>query len=634
MRIVLAQAPRFTIVTPSYAVALLSATLRGRGHTVFPKCFDVSLHRAVTTEEKLLWEDNAARFWDDPAAVAGLIEKYGWLLDEWSREILSHRAQVVGFSVKLWSLEFSLALAARVKRGDPGVFVIFGGPQMNLGSPVGFLEKHRQVDAVCRHEADVSLPRFLEKMVRHGMRPQAEAGFTFRTVGGEIFDCGPIVDLPTAGDVAMADYSDYDFREYAPSQGVPMSLSRGCINRCSFCSEAPAMRRFRAFPARRVFEEIRHHWRTTNCRKPMRVFFCDSLLNGDVQELEKLAELLIAGQPEMTVRYGGPMFIRKELTERYVQKLARSGLKDVLFGLESGSPAVLERMHKPVQLEAAREVFERFHRQGISVVASVIFGHPGESEEEFHKSLTFLRTNAANIDLFLLNYLGVLDGSSLQRQPETYGIDPARTDPLRWVGDEGRNTFDLRIARVSLAAVALGGKVGDIGGLVPDEEPLYDPRQPLAERIGHLERQAEECHRRRLESLAMPEFVDADPAVARGKLVHAVRRDRGWQVVGWARSASGRSDAEILLRNQHGRVVACCVVDCPVGPLEESFPRESLLHTGWDAMLPAEALDGGPNLIRAYFHVPAEGKAYALEGEFTADVCQRRTVPTAEQAVE
>jgi hypothetical protein len=51
-------------------------------------------------------------------------------------------------------------------------------------------------------------------------------------------------------------------------------------------------------------------------------------------------------------------------------------------------------------------------------------------------------------------------------------------------------------------------------------------------------------------------------------------------------------------------------------------------------MLPAEALDGGPNQIRAYFHVPAEGKAYALEGEFTADVCQRRTVPTAEQAVE
>ena len=101
------------------------------------------------------------------------------------------------------------------------------------------------------------------------------------------------------------------------------------------------------------------------------------------------------------------MFVREELTDELVGKLAQSGLVEVFFGLESGSEAVLRRMRKRLRLDTARQVFRRFHERGVSVTASVIFGHPGETEAEFHKSLHFLRANADCVDRYLLNYLGL-----------------------------------------------------------------------------------------------------------------------------------------------------------------------------------------------------------------------------------
>jgi hypothetical protein len=564
MRITLVQAPRWNFSVPSYAVALLTGNLRSHGFTTFQKCFDLFLLREMSQEDRRRYDEDQTQFWSDDEAVNGLIAKYSPSVDRMVEEILADRPDLVGFSVKWWSRCFSLAIAARLKRLAPQTWIVFGGAEMNVLPASKFLKANPQVDVICRQEADRSFPRFLEKMESHRMKPQKEPGFAFRNAGGGIVDCGPIDRLPDLATVPFADYSDYDFGP-GGYRAITMALSRGCINRCSFCSESPLFSRFRAIPAERVFQELLHHAQTTNCGRPMQVAFCDSLINGEMAILEALADLLVAHRDVLQIRYGGPMFLRPGFSEELVRKLASSGLTEVMFGLESGSETVLKRMRKRIDLAGASQAFERFHRHKVVTTVSAMFGHPGETEAEFHTSLHYLRTNAHNIDRFLLGYLGLYGRCDISNHPQKYGIDPDTLSVNDWVGDEGRNTFAVRAARVNLARLALGEKVLDIGGFVGEESPLYDPATPHKARIAQLTEELAHASRmlqaRAPEPPSLPSQTPskgertplADDTHAYGRLTARICRLASQAVPRGARVLVVSKGDEQLLRLRRGR---------------------------------------------------------------------------------
>ena len=624
MRISLVQAPRWSVFTPSYAVALLTGNLRSRGFTVFQRGYDVDFYNAVDAEQKQLWHNENAAFWNDEQQVKGMIADYGGTLDRLVDDVLRDEPTVVGFSVKIWSQWFSEAMAERIRRRDPKIMILFGGPQTGAVNPEEYLARHAEVDALCIKEADISLPNFLAKMQAAGGRPCEEPGFVYRTAEGAIVNCGTIQKIPQAIEVPFADYSDYDFSQYHYSNAITMLMSRGCINRCSYCSEAPHFLRFRAYPAERIFEELMHHWEHTNCGRPMRVFFNDSLLNGNMKVLEELADLLIAHRDRVQIDYGGMMLIRDEMTEELVSKLARSGCSDILFGLETGSEVVLKKMRKRYKHSTAEQVFKRCHDHKIRVVASVIFGHPGETEAEFHKSLRFLRANAHNIDLFLLNYMGIYGQSDIAMHPEKYGLDPEMArEGNDWVGDGGLNTFEIRNERVNLARAILGDKVSDIGGFYDGDRPLYEPRIPYKQRIEQLHQRLEEARERCRQTLqAQMLDVVQMPSERPLGMIETLEAEQGrWRARGWALDPHADGPAkEVVLINHKGRMLAYCRVERERDDVAAVYNNSQLQMSGWETFVPAAELEPGTNVVRAFVFDPQANRAYRLQGEFAVQV--------------
>lgn len=637
MKVTLVQAPYWSIYTPPYALALLTGNLRSKGIPTTQRAFDIEFYRSVSEEERALWRDENASFWatwygeESRTRVQQMIADHSSTVERMVDRILADEPDVVGFSVKMWSHWFSLAMAERLKRRAPHVYIIFGGPQTSHASLA--LEQHPFIDALCQREADISFPRFLQAMERNGMQPCAEPGFLFRDPSGGIVDCGQIEQLPTAIDIPMADYSDYDFGAYLHPNEITLMLSRGCINRCSYCSESPAFRRYRSIPGEMVFAELVYHWERTNCRHPMKLLLNDSLINGNMRELERLAELLIEHRDTIQVEFGGMMFIRDELTDEVIDKLAAAGLKNVLFGLESGSEVVLKQMHKRFSLATAERVFQRLHERGVHVVASVIFGHPGETEAEFHKSLNFLRANAHNVDRFLLNYLGLYENSALTAHPERYGIDPTTICPNGWVAEEGRNTFAIRLMRTNLARLALGDKVADIGGFGCGDRPLYDPVQPYREEIGALKRQLADYDDLRKRTLPPLNLVPLQAGQELGWMDSVVEVEPGlWRAKGWARDAyEDKSAQEVVVYNQRGRRVAYCRVTIDRVDVMKSKGNPRLHHCGWQAFFHTEDLDPGENVLRAYVVCPRGEDAFELLREAHFVVHREETPPPALQ---
>jgi len=72
----------------------------------------------------------------------------------------------------------------------------------------------------------------------------------------------------------------------------------------------------------------------------------------------------------------------------------------ILFGVESGSPAMLKRMKKGITLDKVREAFALAKLVGIKTQAFFLFGMPGETPETIRETIEFAKELCASSTQF------------------------------------------------------------------------------------------------------------------------------------------------------------------------------------------------------------------------------------------
>ena len=438
---------------PPYAPALLTGTLRRHGFTVFQKDFENLFLRRLPPEEKRILAQSNNLFWSlDRPGVEGLADRHDDYFTECVRQVLADEPDVVGFSVWFANRPFAFRLAERLKWARPSLLILMGGPDTE---DVDSYRAPWFIDAVCRNEADVSLPAFLAALERDG-RPSPVPGFGVRSPGGKLEPGERISDLPAEKDIAFADYSDYDFELYPERHMFTTVMSRGCVYRCSFCTEAPMFTRHRFYEPERVWRELESILATTNVARPAQVKFNDSLMNGSLEALEGLADRLIA-RPLGPMRYSGLMTLSDALPDPLVAKLARSGLSGVFFGLESASEVVLRMMGKRIDLREAERVIRNCAENGIVVTLSLVIGHPGETDAEFDRTLRFLERTLPYVGAYHYGILQLHDPNTrIRRHPEKFGIEFRPGG--EWIADGGTNTPAVRLERIRKLDELTSGK--------------------------------------------------------------------------------------------------------------------------------------------------------------------------------
>ena len=229
------------------------------------------------------------------------------------------------------------------------------------------------------------------------------------------------------------------------SKTLPISTSRGCLYRCVFCNEAPAWGRFRIRSAQNVYGEITHqlemHPEIEN------FFFNDSLINGDINMLDELADLI--DKNRLKIRWGGQGRIKEEMTFEFLKKLYRAGFSHVSYGLESGSQIILKEIKKNVSLETAEEVIRNTHKLGIYTSINIIVGFPTETEKELLATAEFLERNIDFIDAIYFHPLALMPNSSLYNYKDRFGIKLPEVNSVNlWYTSDGNNNYKIRLERI------------------------------------------------------------------------------------------------------------------------------------------------------------------------------------------
>ena len=434
MKIALVQCPVWGTYDPPLALAQLAGCLKKENHEVSVFDLNIKLYIARRADRKHLWAWEQWMFWRDENNVDQFFQDNQSLIENYVAGIINTQPKVVGFSVNSASRLFSIKLARMIKKIDKAVIVIFGGSLFFEKIPAGQILEEDAVDIVMFVEGESTLSE-LACLIDNKKELTDCAGIAFKDHGRLVCTRPrePIADLDT---LPFMDFSGLPLSDYDDSRHLAFMASRGCIRRCVFCSSSRFWPGYRSMSGKRIFKEIEFQKKQLDGMNPDlgHVDFLDLVFNGDMNSLVKFCESVI--ESGLKIFWTANMIIRPEMTFDVIGKMKRSGCKHIIFGIESGSQRVLDLMQKYYRLEDADRIVKQMHEAGIIVTCNFMFGFPGETGEDFQKTLDFIKRNARFLDRVYPSrtYCGIEEFSYLYDHLEEFG-HKARSRRLSVLGE-------------------------------------------------------------------------------------------------------------------------------------------------------------------------------------------------------
>ncbi len=285
---------------------------------------------------------------------------------------------LVALSVETFTALRAYEIAAGYRRR--GITVVMGGYHPTLMSE----EVLAHADAVVIGDAEGCWETLLDDF-RHGRLQRRYSGGNDQSL-----------------DDYRMDRSIFKGKKYVPVELV--QYSRGCRFTCEFCSiDAFYQHKVRVRPVESVVEEI-----MALDRKKL-LFFVDDNLFSSKKELFALLDAIAP----LKVRWSCQISIDVAKDEALLDRLRASGCIFVLIGFESLSEENLKQMGKSWNKVSGEylEIVRKFHRRGMAVYGTFVFGYDHDTPELIEKSLDFALE--AKLEIANFNPLTPTPGSAL-----------------------------------------------------------------------------------------------------------------------------------------------------------------------------------------------------------------------------
>ena len=344
--------------------------------------------------------------------------------------VLSEGPDLVGLSLtSIHQLVPTLTLVDRLKAAAPDVPIVIGGAMTLFLSDI--LQRQPDllsgVDFVVVGEGETALMHLLAAM--SGARPmESVENLYFRK--GARFHAGQVGHVEDVQELGPPDFEGTPWEKYlAPTRVVPYMSSRGCYwDKCSFCSLcATVMNTYRERHIDKVIADLQH-LATTDHFSPS-VLLTDECFSP--RRLRLLSRALI--EADLNLEWNILARFEKAFTAEDFTLAASAGLNWITWGLESASPHVLEQMGKGIRPEAASRLLRAAHDAGIWNNVFVLFGFPGETDEDYGETRAFVRENQEFIDSLPYSTFRLEKGADIFRHWRERGIELVDT-PDTFIG--------------------------------------------------------------------------------------------------------------------------------------------------------------------------------------------------------
>jgi anaerobic magnesium-protoporphyrin IX monomethyl ester cyclase len=203
---------------------------------------------------------------------------------------------------------------------------------------------------------------------------------------------------------------------------VSVVLGRGCTGHCTFCSTWWVNGKYRAHGRDWMQANLQALW-DLGVRH---LVFQDDCLTADRRAVHDLCDVLSRFQ------FAWFGTTRADLLDlETALRLKACGCYELSFGIETGSPQILARMNKQMDLQKSLAARAHCARAGIRFTALMMAGFPFETPETQAETMEFMRRLRPD-GVGVLGFVMVLPGTVLYKNCKARGL----VDDDFWLGSE------------------------------------------------------------------------------------------------------------------------------------------------------------------------------------------------------
>ncbi len=386
MKLLLVYAPFCTPATPPYSLAKLHAFLRDNYNGEIDVLdLNIEFHKKkfkdfakfLKQKDQTNYKEEAKQFLQESGKIystnnkAIVNDEKPELFDDMYNEIIKKKPDVVAFSV-VYSSQCFYAYSLIKKLRENNIKVIIGGPAVN-----------KKLMSVAKHlNNEVELLEYLNN---------------------EKLDCSKLKVRN------IIDFNIFKLKDYFTEEIVlPIKTTSSCYyQQCTFCTHHNKSMYFEY-----NLDDIKE-----TLKGAKKVFIIDDMIHK--KRLLEIAKIM----KKLKIEWMCQLRPTKEFDKKTLKELYESGLKIIVWGVESGNDRILKLMKKGTNVKDNEIVLKNSKDVGIKNVLYTMFGFPSETKEEFLETIEFLKRNEENIDLISTSVFGLQPGTEIYKNPEKFGIN-------------------------------------------------------------------------------------------------------------------------------------------------------------------------------------------------------------------
>jgi radical SAM superfamily enzyme YgiQ (UPF0313 family) len=315
-------------------------------------------------------------------------------------QLQTFQPQLVGVSCMTPTFPQAVAICREVKNRSSAATVL-GGPHVTaLREEI--LQVQPEIDYVVYGEGELTIDELCRMLERPVRRVSHIKGLVYRTAKG-VVKANPPRDLIKDVDSLpfpardLVDMSRLGTHKYIDVGRVSATMisSRGCPFKCAFCSSHITMGKIYRFrSAQNVLAEVDE---LVNRYRVNHIAFEDDTFTLNRERVETICQGLIQRNYDLTWY----CLSRVESMDLELARLMRrAGCRLVSFGIESGNPDILNKIHKKISLPAARQAIEACYQAGLRSQCTFILGFPFDTQKTMADTLHFAQELSPTIAIF------------------------------------------------------------------------------------------------------------------------------------------------------------------------------------------------------------------------------------------
>ena len=293
------------------------------------------------------------------------------------------KPDIIGMSCYTVDMTAVNILADRIKEDLGNIPIVLGG--INPTSvPKRTLEEIKNADYIVVGEGEESFLALVNNIKRGGGLDSPVDGVLSRN--NNYFKPRPFIQDLDSIPFPKRDF--YDKSNYI--FGALLLTSRGCPFSCTFCvSHLMWSRKVRYRSVQNLIDELKILKSRFNTK---RIRILDDTFVLNKKRIMEFCESLKKNNLTFSFNCAGRI---NTVDEELLKVLRESGFDSIAFGVESGSPRIINRIKKNIDLSKVTDVIRLANKYGFDTTSFYMTGHPGETREDIRMSEKLFRESGS-----------------------------------------------------------------------------------------------------------------------------------------------------------------------------------------------------------------------------------------------